>query len=221
MEDAKPGLDRRDFLGLATIVAAVGAGAVLPVATAAAAEGPSTDFTRWLDGIPGKHRVLLDMPEPNGGMALVWTWVYLFTAPQAYGVPESDLGAVIVLRHGAIPIALDDSAWKKYKLGEVFKIEDPETKAPAERNPYFAKVSEPMIPDMALQKLIGRGVKVAACDMAIHFYSGQIAKQAGLKHEDVKKDFMAAVLPGIAHAPSGVVACQGAVARGCTYLFAG
>ena len=32
----------------------------------------------------------------------------------------------------------------------------------------------------------------------------------GLKHEDVKNDWNAAVLPGIAHAPSGVVACQGA-----------
>ncbi|HZP94260.1 MAG TPA: hypothetical protein VFB20_15470 [Burkholderiales bacterium] len=221
MEDAKVGLDRRDFLGLATIAAAIGAGAALPVATAAAAEGPATDFTRWLDGIPGKHRVLFDMREPNGGMAFAWTWVYLHTAPQAYGVPESDLGAVIVLRHSAIPIALDDAAWKKYKLGEVFKIDDPETKAPAERNPYYASMSEPMIPDMALQKLIGRSVKVTACDMAIHFYSGLIARQAGLKHEDVKKDFMAAVLPGIAHAPSGVVACQGAVSRGCTYLFAG
>jgi len=29
------------------------------------------------------------------------------------------------------------------------------------------------------------------------------------------------VLPKVTHAPSGVVACQGAVARGCTYLFAG
>jgi hypothetical protein len=57
--------------------------------------------------------------------------------------------------------------------------------------------------------------------MAIHFYSGLIAKQQGLKHDDVKKDWNAALLPGVAHAPSGVVACQGAVARGCTYLYAG
>jgi hypothetical protein len=57
--------------------------------------------------------------------------------------------------------------------------------------------------------------------MAIHFYSGEIAKLMGAKHEDVKADWNSAVLPGIAHAPSGVVACQGAVAHGCTYLFAG
>jgi hypothetical protein len=147
--------------------------------------------------------------------------VFLFTAPQAYGGSESDLGTVMVLRHNAIPIALEDSAWKKYNLGAYFKIDDPETKAPAVRNPYYAKTSEPLIPEMALQKLIGRGVKVVACDMAIHHYSGEIAKQMGLKHEDVKKDWTAAVLPKIVHAPSGVVACQGAVAHGCAYIFAG
>ena len=221
MEDTKLQLDRRDFIGLAAAMAAIGVGAALPVATAAAAQGPSTDFTRWLDSIPGKQRVLLDMREPNGGMALAWAWVWLFTAPPAYGVPESDVGTVVVLRHNGIPIALEDSAWKKYKLGEYFKIDDPETGKPAVRNPYYLTMSEPFLPDMAMQKLIDRGVRVVACDMAIHFYSGEIAKQMGMKHEDVKADWNAAVLPGIAHAPSGVVACQGSVARGCTYLFAG
>ena len=221
MEDAKLQLDRRDFMGLAAAMAAVGVGAALPVATADAAQGPSTKFTRWLDGIHGKQRILLDMREPNGGMALAWAWVWLFTAPKAYGVPESKLGTVIVLRHNAIPIALEDSAWEKYGLGEYFKIEDPGTGKPAVRNPYYLTMSEPLLPDMAMQKLIDRGVRVVACDMAIHFYSGEIAKQMGLKHEDVKADWNAAVLPNVAHAPSGVVACQGAVARGCTYLFAG
>ena len=221
MEDTKLQLDRRDFIGLAAAMAAIGVGAALPVATAAAAQGPSTDFTRWLDNIPGKQRILLDMREPNGGMALAWAWVWLFTAPPAYGVPESDVGTVVVLRHNGIPIALEDSAWKKYKLGEYFKIDDPATGKPAVRNPYYLTMSEPFLPDMAMQKLIDRGVRVVACDMAIHFYSGEIAKQMGMKHEDVKADWNAAVLPGIAHAPSGVVACQGSVARGCTYLFAG
>ena len=221
MSDKEIPANRREFLALAAIAAA-GLGAMLPVATAAAApSGPATDFTRWLDSISGKHRVVLDMREPNGGLAFAWAWVWLLTAPQAYGGPESDVGAAIVLRHNAIPVALDDSAWKKYKLGEYFKIDDPETGKPAVRNPYYLTMSEPFLPEMAMQKLIDRGVRVVACDMAIHFYTGLLAKQMGLKHEDVKQDWNSAVLPNVAHAPSGVVACQGAVARGCTYLFAG
>jgi hypothetical protein len=36
--------------------------------------------------------------------------------------------AVVVLRHGAFPIALGNEMWQKYKIGEAFKIVDPETK---------------------------------------------------------------------------------------------
>jgi hypothetical protein len=221
MEDIEHPRNRRDFLALATTALAAASVAALPAASVSAATTSGTDFTRWLDSIGGKHKVVLDMREPNGGMALAWAWVFLLTGQQAYAVPESDLGVALVLRHNGIPIAFNDSAWKKYKLGEVFKIDDPETGAPAVRNPYYLKMNEPFLPDMAMQKLIDRGVRVIACDMAIHFYSGIVAKQTGLKHEDIKADWNSAVLPGIAHAPSGVVACQGAVARGCTYLFAG
>ena len=221
MEETGLPPNRREFLAMAAIAAA-GLGAMLPATGAAAApSGAATDFTRWLDSIGGKQRIVLDMREPNGGMAFAWAWVFLFTAPPAYGVTESDLGAAIVLRHNAIPIALDDAAWAKYKLGEFFKIDDWKTGKAAVRNPFYLTMSEDFLPDMAMQKLIDRGVRMVACDMAIHYYTGVLAKQTGLKQEDIKADWNSAVLPGIAHAPSGVVACQGAVARGCSYVFAG
>ena len=221
MQETKLQLDRRDFLQMAAAAAAVGVGATLPAANASAATGEATDFTRWLEGISGKHRVVLDVREPNDGMAIAWAWVWLFTGPQAYGVKESDLGTVMVFRHNAIPFVLEDSMWKKYKLGEYFKINDPQTKAAALRHPYYTTPVDADVADMTLKNHIERGVKVVACDMAIHYYSGQIAKAQGLKHDDVKKEWMDATLPKIAHAPSGVVACQGAVAKGCAYVFSG
>ena len=212
---------RREFLGLSALGVAAGVGALLPVAAASAATGPATPFTRWLDSISGKHRQVFDMREANGGMAIAWTWVYLLTGQQAYGVAESDLGAVVVLRHNAIPVALADDAWAKYKLGEFFKIDDPETGAPAVRNPFYLKGTPPNPPDIAIKPLMERGVKFAACDMAIFFYSMLVSQKMGLKHDDVKADWNAHVLPGIEHVPSGVVACNGAVARGCSYIYAG
>ena len=127
----------------------------------------------------------------------------------------------MVLRHNAIPFVLEDSMWKKYKLGEYFKINDPKTSAPAVRHPYYTTPVDADVADMTLKSHIDRGVKVTASDMAIHYYSGKIASAQGLKHDDVKAEWMAATLPKIAHAPSGVVACQGAVAKGCSYVFAG
>ena len=224
MDEAKPHGNRRDFLGLAATAAAAGLGAMVPVAGAvAAAESASTDFTRWLDSIPGTHKQLYDMPELNHAFGLVWSWAFFATGAPAYGVPESDLGVVIVLRHNALPLAFNDSAWAKYKLGEFYKINDPDTNAPALRNPFYLSPSALPAPlaDAVLQKLIARGVKVAACNLAITVHSGMVAKKMGLKSEDVKKDWTDAVLPGIQVVPSGVVACNGAVSRGCVYVFAG
>jgi hypothetical protein len=219
---AKQILDRREFMGMATAMAAIGVGAALPASIAVAADGQSTDFTRWLDTINGKHRVVLDMREHNDGMALAWAWVYFLTASQAYGVPENEVGVVLVMRHNAIPVALDDSAWQKYNLGEMFKITDPDTGKPAVQNPFYLTMNgEGFIPEMALQKLIDRGVNVGACDMAIDFYSSVVAQQMDIPHEDVKADWNQALLRGISHMPSGLVACQGAVSRGCAYLYAG
>ena len=57
--------------------------------------------------------------------------------------------------------------------------------------------------------------------MAIHHYSMRYAAQLGGEHEAIKRDWLAAVLPGIYVAPSGVLAVQGAQSRGCSYCFAG
>ncbi len=216
---------RRGFLGsvAAATAAALGSAAVLPAAEAAevAATG-GTEFERWLDTIPGKHRQVYDAPQPHNGMPLMWSHVFLMTGAQAYAVPESELGVVLVLRHAAMPLALNDSVWAKYKFGEFYKIEDQETKAPATRNPYAnLKPGDLPLMEAALEKLIARGVKVATCGMAIHHYSMAFAKQTKGDAEAIKKEWLAAVLPGIYVAPSGVIAVHGAQSRGCTYCFAG
>jgi hypothetical protein len=223
MDEAKLHGSRRDFLGLAATAAAAGIGTmVTTTAAVAASDSASTDFTRWLDSITGTHKQLYDMPELNGGFGLVWSWAFFMTGAEAYGVPDNHLGVVMVLRHNALPLALNDSVWAKYKLGEAFKIEDPDTKAPAVRNPYYLKPGTIPVADASLQKLIARpNMKVAVCNLAITFYSGMVAQKMGLKHDDVKKDWTQAVFPGIQIVPSGVVACNGAVSRGCVYVFAG
>jgi hypothetical protein len=213
MQDPKIPGNRRDFLGLAATAtataAAAGLGSIVPVATAAAAAGSaSTEFTRWLDSIPGKHRQVTDWPDLNNGMGLAYSLAFLLTGPVGYGVPESEVGVVLVIRHDTIAVALNDSAWEKYKLGEMFKITDPETNAPAVRNPFYLKPGRLPFPD-------------AACDLAITFYSGVAGQKIGMKPEDAKKEWLEAVYPGITVAPSGVLACNGAISRGCAYVFAG
>lgn len=210
---------RRGFLGsvAAATAAALGSGAVLPAAEAAEAAAGATEFERWLDTIPGKHRQVYDAPQPHNGIPLMWSHVFLMTGAQAYAIPESELGVVLVLRHAAMPLALNDSVWAEYKFGEFYKIEDPQTKSLATRNPYTnLKPGDLPLMEAALEKLIARGVKVVTCGMAIHHYSIAFAKQTKGDADAIKKEWLAAVLPGIYVAPSGVIAVHGAQSRGCT-----
>ncbi len=219
-------MDRRRFLGGATASAALAlAGLGLPRLSAEPANRParsdSPDFEGWLNKIKGKHRQIFDVPEPNEGMPFAWSRVFLMTN-SAVGTPESDLTAVIVLRHEAIPLALDHPAWEKYKLGDVFKITDKATNAPSVRNPFYhPKEGELPLPGMAIEDLMKSGVLFGACDMALTVYSGITAKNMKQDPEEVKKDWVAAVLPGIQIVPSGVLAVNRAQEHGCTYCFAG
>ena len=109
MSDEKFPENRRDFLALAATTAAAGIGAMLPVASlaAAGAELPS-DTADWLNSIPGRYRQVADWPEVNNGMGLIYTLAFLMSAPAGYGVPPGDVGAVLVIRHDTIAIALND-----------------------------------------------------------------------------------------------------------------
>jgi intracellular sulfur oxidation DsrE/DsrF family protein len=222
MTDSKTLSQRRDFLGgMAATAVAIGLGDLIASAHAADS-GAGTQFQQWLESIPGKYRQVYDAPSPNNGFALIWSHVFLMTGAQGYGVPESELGVVVVLRHSAIPIAFRDDAWEKYKLGEYFKISDPATKLPATRNPFSnIKPGDMPLPEAALEKLVARGVKIAVCNTAIHHQSARLAAQLGLPHESVKQDWLAAVLPGVQVVPSGVLAVNGAQSKGCSYCFAG
>jgi intracellular sulfur oxidation DsrE/DsrF family protein len=229
MQDHKLSADRRSFLGsAAAAAAALGLDTLIAPSQAAESESPpaagsvAAGFQAWLNSITGKHRQVYDMPEVNNGFGLIWSHVYLLTGVQSYGVPEKDLGVVVVLRHAAIPIAFNDAQWTKYKLGEVFKVNDPATKAPATRNPFTnVKPGDLPFPEAALDRLVARGVKFGVCAMAMTFYSGMVARQAGIDAHAVMQDWTGGVLPGVQIVPSGVVAVNGAQAHGCSYCFAG
>ena len=221
-------IHRRGFLGtLGAAAATLGISTLTsPVSFSAKPKGmpsPSDDvaFEAWLDRIKGKHRQVFDAPEPNGGMPFAWSRVFYMTN-NAVGTPDSDLTAVIILRHDAIPLALDHPLWGKYKLGEVFKITDKATNAPAVRNPFYQpKPNELLLPDMSIEELVKSGVMLGACDMALTVYSGIVAKDINADAAEVKKDWVAGVLPGIQIVPSGVLAVNRAQEHGCTYCFAG
>jgi intracellular sulfur oxidation DsrE/DsrF family protein len=184
----------------------------------------SADPDAWFSQIKGKHRLLLDVPRPNELMPFAWPRVFLLTNA-ATGTPEKETNVVVVLRHEGIPFAFEDRIWEKYKFGEVFKINDPKTKAPSTRNPFWKPMpGDFTIPglgrvDIGIDQLQASGVMFCVCDMAMTVYSAALAGDAN--PADVKKDWMSGLLPGIQPVPSGVWAVGRAQEHGCSYCFAG
>jgi intracellular sulfur oxidation DsrE/DsrF family protein len=157
----------------------------------------------------------------NSGFGLAWSRVFYLTNNET-GVPDSDISVMAVLRHGAVALALVDQAWAKYKLGEVFKINDPKTNAPAVRNIFYNTAEgELPLPGMDIRDLLQTGVLFGACNMAIKFYSGMLAKNTGGNADTIASEWRTALIPGIQLVPSGVWAVNRAQERACSYCFAG
>lgn len=220
---------RRGFLGrVAAGAAALGFGSFVPTMAAAApragAPAPSAnpEFEAWLNKITGKHKMIFDVPEPNDGFVFAWARVFLNTTNENYGTTDGENSAVIVLRHGGIPFAMESAMWSKYKFGEAFKITDPATKGPAVRHPLIhLKPGDAPIPGMGTDELIAKGVLVGVCNVALTFYSMRMASDMGMQAEAIKKDWVANLLPGVQVVPSGVIAVNRTQEKGCAYCFAG
>jgi hypothetical protein len=72
--------------------------------------------------------------------------------------------AVVVLRHTAFPLALDHTMWQKYKIGQSLSILDPETKAPAVKNPFLQpKPGVLTVDEMAIDRVLADGAVIGAC----------------------------------------------------------
>jgi intracellular sulfur oxidation DsrE/DsrF family protein len=180
------------------------------------------DAEAWFKKIKGKHKIVYDAPEPHDGFPIIWSWVF-YKTNNATGTPDNELTAVVVLRHSAIPIAMEDKLWEKYKFGENFKINDPVTSAPAVKNPFYVPEAQ-MWKDFGIEgikSLQARGVMLCVCDMALTVNSTVTAKAMNTSAEEVKKEWVAGLLPGIQVVPSGVWAIGRAQERGCAYCFAG
>ena len=219
---------RRQFFGtLTTGAAAMTLGAlVAPIQRLQASPEFGDTAEEWFKDIKGKHRMVFDVTQPHEILPFAWPRVFLVTNEMT-GTPAKDCSAVVVLRHSAIPYAMESNLWSKYNFGEFFEAEDPATKKPATRNPFWKPAKGdfklPGVGAVAIgiNELQESGVKFCVCDMALTVYSGAMAEMRKLDGAELKKEWVAGLLPGIQVVPSGVWAINRAQEKGCGYCFAG
>jgi hypothetical protein len=211
---------RRSFFGHLGGAVVLGLAGLAPKRLYAQAQAPAAPANGpdWPGTLQGRHRQVVDAYEANSGFPLVFAHTFLFPNEAA----KEPATAVVILRHGAFPFALGHAMWEKYKIGESFKITDPETKAPATKNPFLhPKPGVLAFEDTALDRLLARGVIFGACNVALQAQSKRLASNAGVSAEEAAKEWAANIVPGITVIPSGTWGLNRVQEAGCTYCAGG
>lgn len=216
---------RRRFVGtILGSAAAMAAAPLLPVADAAAGQAPAgTDDwdMSWVTRLRGEHRLAFDAPEISDGLALIQARNWMVGNAEVYGARDDQMTAVLVIRHNAVPMVMNDAMWERHALGEVVSLNDPRTGAAARRNPFIniREGDRTMIySDGGLDTLIDRGAVVLACNLALRNRAGAYARRAGRPAAEVHAELLANLLPGVTVMPNGIFALGRAQQAGCGYM---
>ena len=218
---------RRSFFGRAAASLAVAAGWLTPRRAGAgpALDGADADTAlsdAWLTRLTGKHKQIVDAVSANEGWPLVFALNFRNSTTQASNLSDAQITSVVGLRHFSMPFALKDDAWAKYRIGEFLKIDDPQTKAPATRNFFYnPRPGDLWNLDAAIEKQQARGTIVTACNLALTVLSELSGKQVGVDAATAKREWEAALIPGVVLVPSGVYGLTRAQERGCAYCYGG
>ncbi len=220
---------RRDFLGrLAAGAALMGGAASATPGRLAAEPGPRPVSDKWdmswIDRITGKFRAVFDSPKIEDGGQIFRAAIWQSQITEVYGVKDQEVNSVLVIRHGGIPLAMDDAFWERHQIGKKRKMKDPWTGKTAIANPirsYQGKTDVP--PGMAgtsLEGYMAKGGIVLACNFAfglmVHLES-ELSKEKD--RAAVRTRVLSNLVPGIILQPSGFFALLEAQRAGC-HLFA-
>ena len=217
--------DRRDFLGSLLAVGIAGKGEV------GGRPSPSSLFATpqsmsWLGKIRGTHRAVFDNPRDDG-TGLIRAWIWLNQCQSLLGAAGDDCTAVVVLRHGAVTLAMNDAFWAQYELAlSGSTAEKPNI---PKRNPQMAAAmgdSMGMFPPPArtfaqglgLDALIARGGIVVACEFAFWGVTQRVQNRDKTTEAEARERALAHLVPGVSLVPSGFLALAAAQQHGCSFV---
>ncbi len=204
--------DRRQLIaGLGAVATAAGLGGRVVAAQSPSPFVPARHpQDEWMSAMPGKHRVVLDVTSPEGVPDGIRFAGNLFNGNKSgYGVEESELALIMVIRHSATAYGYDNAIWAKH--GKTF---DGKAATPPNANPFDSGERT------QLSALAKRGVQFMVCGTASRGLASRIAGQGG-DVDAVLKDMTAHLITNARLTPAGVVGVTHAQEHGFTLLYVG
>ena len=224
--------NRRQFLG--SVAALSATGAFLPSALGAETPEPEPASTEWdlswRKRIRGPFRAVFDSPVVNYGSGLWRADDWKKTIPKVYGAKPTDVSAVLVIRHEAIPMIMNHAYWERHDIAASLKSneshgnesssgsESPAT-PPAKHNPYLSREEDANKGRGAtIDSFLASGGIVLACNYAFGFMVSKEARKAGIKQDEARAIVLQQVIPGVILQPSGFFAVIEAQRSGCHFF---
>jgi intracellular sulfur oxidation DsrE/DsrF family protein len=226
-------LERRSFLS--RLSAGAAAFAATFAGGAATAYGQNANATSWvpirhekddwMDKVPGKHRMVFDTTTPETlGNALGYANNFVRVNRNDYGLQNSDVAVIIIVRAGSTGFGYKDAIWEKW--GDVISkranFVDPKTKGPAKANLYNIADYVAPLPNRnnTLDSLFKMGVQLAVCATATRGIAGAIHDATGGNTDDIFNELVSNLISttNARTVPAGIVAVNRAQERGYTFV---
>jgi len=141
----------------------------------------------------------------------------LDTFHDVYPAPNEQARVIVVFRHFAAAMGLNDAMWERYGIGDERNVMDPDTKATAKRNIFLraAGAQEKWETNGKIAPLVDRGVIILVCNRATMGLASSLAKKANKPVEEVQNDLKANLVSGATLMPNGIFALIRAQNAGC------
>lgn len=226
---------RRTFLKQAGLSAA--AMAALPSAGYAAAVSPPTAAsallegwdsqqqdpwdTSWAKRITGTHKAMFDVPEIEGGVGVLRSGIWQRQYMETLKLSQAELSAVMVIRHNAIFLAMNQDFWSTYNVGKAEKIKGDDGKI-LKYNPVLPSPEGPPPPPsfaaLMLDKQLANGAIALGCGLAYRSVVSLVQKQDKLTPAEARTKANSMLVPGVIMQPSGIFANVMAQQAGCVFV---
>ena len=182
-------------------------------------------FTNWTTGSTGcPVATVLSWNTTADGFAGAMAYANNFfqVNNDFYDLADSDMAVVLLARHFSTPFAFNDAMWEKYgaSWADMARFNDPRTNQAPTANLYNAgPITGLGNRGLTLDGLVGRGMKIALCQVAARGFAGAAARAAGADTDEVFEEVMDNLLDGVQPVPAGIVAIGRAQERGFTFSF--
>lgn len=184
----------------------------------------ATFDTTWTQKLTGKYKALFDVPEIIGGSGVWRAGLYRNHYRDVLKAAPTDLSMVVVIRHAAITLIMNQEFWDRYDVGKKNKVRHPMTDEKTRRNPVLMTAEEDKLPAMlanlTLPKQMEAGAVVLACNMAFAQVVSMVSKKEKLQGAEARTKALSMVVPGVIMQPNGIFGVTLAQQNGCAFVAA-